>query len=101
MAKVYVKVLDLDPKSEAAQKLIHWKIPRPGAVCFPYGSINRFLDVHVDIFPKKKEATGDFPHICYEAIKARQVPPKPEDIWTVDAVNQVLDRLAVTRGNKV
>jgi hypothetical protein len=29
------------------------------------------------------------------------VPPKPEDIWTVDAVNQVLDRLAVTRGNKV
>jgi hypothetical protein len=50
MAKVYVKVLDLDPKSEAAQKLIHWKIPRPGAVCPPYGSINRILDVHVDPF---------------------------------------------------
>jgi hypothetical protein len=32
LAKVYVRVLDLDPKSEAAQKLIHWKIPRPGSV---------------------------------------------------------------------
>lgn len=96
LAKVYVRVLDLDPKSEAAQKLIHWKIPRPGSV----GTILLHGETRVGTY-NAQEATGDFPQICYEAIKARQVPPKAEDEWTVDAVNQLLDRLAVTRGNKM
>lgn len=32
LAKIYVKVLKLDPKSDSAQALLHWKIPRPGVV---------------------------------------------------------------------
>jgi DNA ligase-4 len=32
LAKCYVEVLGLDPKSEAGHRLIHWKQPRPGDV---------------------------------------------------------------------
>lgn len=32
LAKCYVEVLGLDPKTEAGHRLIHWKQPRPGDV---------------------------------------------------------------------
>ncbi|KAJ9107908.1 hypothetical protein QFC19_002651 [Naganishia cerealis] len=76
LAKCYVEVLGLDPKSEAGHRLIHWKQPRPG-----------------------DEATGDFPSVCYEAIKSRKSTTEKGGL-TVDGVNILLDKLHTCRDRK-
>ncbi|GHJ87568.1 hypothetical protein NliqN6_3970 [Naganishia liquefaciens] len=76
LAKCYVEVLGLDPKSDAGHRLIHWKQPRPG-----------------------DEATGDFPSVCYEAIKLRKSATRTGGL-TVDGVNNLLDKLHTCRDRK-
>lgn len=81
LAKCYVSVLGLDPKSPSAQRLVHWKQP-----------------VHVP--GQTADATsGDFAKVCLQAIRARSTVS--EGHLSVEAVNSLLDDLASRRHGKL
>ncbi|EJU03583.1 ATP-dependent DNA ligase [Dacryopinax primogenitus] len=70
MAKIYITVLELDPKSNTATRLRNWKKPN-------------FTE----------SGTGDFPSVLYDCIKSRVTA---ETTLTIDEVNSLLDDLSAS-----
>ncbi|KZT52994.1 ATP-dependent DNA ligase [Calocera cornea HHB12733] len=76
LAKIYVAVLELDPKSKTAERLRNWKKPPK-----ELGQDNTATG----------SATGDFPWVLYDCIKTRVTA---ETTLTIDDVNTLLDSLS-------
>jgi hypothetical protein len=72
LAKCYIEVLGLDRHSDAAMRMIKWKQPGEG---------------------ESNTVAGDFARVVYHEIAARSTVE--EGTLTVDAVNSLLDLLAV------
>ncbi|KAI0017540.1 DNA ligase [Xylariomycetidae sp. FL0641] len=80
IARLLIKLLKIDRKSEDARNLLNWKKP-------PVGSA------------EGTAGQGDFPARAYHVLSKRQIRLHPGDMRIAD-VNEMLDRLSLASGEK-